>query len=415
MKKIIYLFFLLFITTFGENKVIVSYKENEPLLGKGHFLTFGKIPIATYENTTGYFSTVEIKGHNLEIKNNLKKIVIKNKGEILNEKEVEWNYDFFEIKNIDLEGLIVSLKWNNLEKDQIGVMINQWNLKPNNYEIEIDYHYENEVENLKFDINMPKFNPEIYLDINPNNPIIKKQEYNKDYLILKNIKLNHYDREITKNLESPEGIKVKLKSDLSIGNDEYLGIVELIPLTEKYPNIYVENVDKNDLFKNSEEVVIAVKLPKDLNFNSDYKIFGNLLEINYGESKKELLNKTLILSGKTQIKRTIALKNDKSFQNKIYLGNQEIEYRLLEKIGTIMDFYKNLKIRINENELLIDENGNSNSFVTPIGELRVENGRISLLLKNSKNFNQGEKISFEVLSPTNEILEEILLQLYLEN
>lgn len=73
MKKIIFLFFLINILIYSQNKVLINYKENEPLLGKGYYLTFGEIPIATYENTIGYFLTVEIIGKNLKIKEGLKK------------------------------------------------------------------------------------------------------------------------------------------------------------------------------------------------------------------------------------------------------------------------------------------------------------------------------------------------------
>lgn len=71
--------FLLNILIYSQNKVLINYKENEPLLGKGYYLTFGKSSIGTYENTTGYFSTIEIIGKNLKINEGLKKIIIKNK------------------------------------------------------------------------------------------------------------------------------------------------------------------------------------------------------------------------------------------------------------------------------------------------------------------------------------------------
>lgn len=89
--------------------MLINYKENEPLLGKGYYLTFGEIPIATYKNTIGYFSTVEIIGKNLKIKEGLKKIVITNQNNILKEIEIQ-KQDIIKIEDIELNGINVSLK-----------------------------------------------------------------------------------------------------------------------------------------------------------------------------------------------------------------------------------------------------------------------------------------------------------------
>lgn len=69
MKKIVFCIFLISLNLFAkEAQIIVSYKSNEPLLGNGRYLTLSEISLGTYENTIGYFSTVEILGKNLQIK-----------------------------------------------------------------------------------------------------------------------------------------------------------------------------------------------------------------------------------------------------------------------------------------------------------------------------------------------------------
>lgn len=171
MKKIIYLYFILTIFIYSQNKVLINYKENEPLLGKGYYLTFGKSSIGTYENTTGYFSTIEIIGKNLKINEGFKKNNYKKQNKILKEIKRD-NQDIIEIEDIELNGLNISLKWDFENKE---------------YTINIEYIYSEKIENMNLSIYMPKFNPEIYLDINPNITILKKQEYDKKYLILKKL------------------------------------------------------------------------------------------------------------------------------------------------------------------------------------------------------------------------------------
>lgn len=294
-------------------------------------------------------------------------------------------------------------------------MINQWDFEKKEYNVDIEYIYIDKIESINISINMPKFNPEIYLDINPNKIILKKQEYNKKYLILTKIRLNDYDMEITKNIDNSKDFKVKLNSKLTIENENYLGTINLVPLIEKYPNIYLENVDTEDIFKNSKEVAIGVQLSQNLNFNSDYKILGNLLEIQYGKYIKGILDKVIIINGKAEIKRILGLDNNFHIHKKIYLDNEDNQNIFLEKVGTMINNYKNLKIKIDNKEMLIDNNGNSELINTSIGNLKVEEGKITLLIENKDNIKQGDNIKFSILSLKNEILEEILLQIYLYN
>lgn len=294
-------------------------------------------------------------------------------------------------------------------------MINQWDFEKKEYNVDIEYIYIDKIESMNISINMPKFNPEIYLDINPNKIILKKQGYNKKYLILTKIRLNDYDMEITKNIDNSKDFKVKLNSKLTIENENYLGTINLVPLIEKYPNIYLENVDTEDIFKNSKEVAIGVQLSQNLNFNSDYKILSNLLEIQYGKYKKGILDKVIIINGKTEIKRILGLDNNFHIHKKIYLDNEDNQNIFLEKVGTMINNYKNLKIKIDDKEMQIDNNGNSELINTSIGNLKVEEGKITLLIENKDNIKQGDNIKFSILSLKNEILEEILLQIYWYN
>lgn len=407
--KIIYLFLILSTLIFSKNEVIINYRENEPLLGKGHYLKIGQIPIATYEGTTGYFSTVDIKGKNLEIKEGLKKIIIKRKDEIIKNQELKWEDKYFEIREINLNGLEITLKWDSLRKDQLEIMIEKWDFQKKEYEIEIEYHYDEKIEIMKLYIKMPQFNPKVYLDIDSSGPILKKQEYDKKNLILKKIKLNDYDMNIIEN-----GLKVKLNSELSIGNKEYLGKVKLVPLIEIYPEIYLEESNQEDIFKNSKEIVIAAQLPKDLNFNTNYIIFGNLLELNYRGNKKEILEKTIILDGKNTIKRIIALEKQ-SLDGKIYLDEMEKDYYLLEKIGNMIKKYKNLKLKIMDTEVEIDKEGNSDVVITRLADVQVIQGKIVLFFKEPNQIKQGDELLFEILSLKDEILEEIELKIYFKN
>lgn len=417
MRKVIYFFLLVCITAFGNNRVTINYKENEPLLGNDHYLTFAQTSLGTYEDTIGYFSTIEIIGKNLELKNNLKKIVIKYNGEILKNEKIEWKHESFELKNLKLNGVTISLKWYNLQKDQIGLMLNEWSLEEQNHEIEIEYHYNNnKIEKMTLDINLPKFNPEIYLDIDLDAPIIKRQEYGKKIIILKKIKLKEYDLEITKNSSLKSGLKVKVNSKLSIGNNEYLGVVRVFPLIEKYPNIYIENVNPDNIFENSKEIDIGLELPNDLNYNDNYKIFGNLLEIHYGAFKKEVLGKVVIADGQKEIKRVFGLEKNDEVQVKICLNNDYGKhYKILEKNGQMLNNYKSLKLNINNEEKIIDSEGNSSDIAISIGKIKVENGKISILIEDKKALTQGEEVKFSILTGKDEILEHVNIQIFLEN
>ncbi len=180
MGKIFILLLLICLKLMGEESSIsINYKVDEPLLGKGYYLTLSDIPVANYPNTVGYFSSVNIEGKNLKIEKDLKKIIIKRSGEVIRETDVTWEKYVFDIKGLDLGGLVIDLRWVILNRQKIDVMISEWNLEDGSYELEIEYIYPEKKDIQKMKISMPKFNPDIYLDFDYKTPILKKQEYNK--------------------------------------------------------------------------------------------------------------------------------------------------------------------------------------------------------------------------------------------
>ncbi|WP_407536441.1 hypothetical protein QCB49_11245 (plasmid) [Cetobacterium somerae] len=125
-----------------------------------------------------------------------------------------------------------------------------------------------------------------------------------------------------------------------------------------------------------------------------------------------MLEKTIILDGKNKIKRVVAFNNIKN-NEKIYLDDNEKNFIILEREGKMIGKYKNLKIKVNNEEIIINENGDSESVSTFLGKLQVEQGKIVLIL-NEKELKQGSELKFKVLNFKNEILEEITLQIYLK-
>lgn len=124
MKNILILLLLIYTNIMAtKNVVTLKYKSNEPLLGKGHYLVLSDIPIPTYPNTVGYFSTVDILGKNLKIDKNLEKVIIKKGKEIIKEKSVIWDKYTFQMEKIDLDGLIIELKWKSLNRQKMELMI----------------------------------------------------------------------------------------------------------------------------------------------------------------------------------------------------------------------------------------------------------------------------------------------------
>lgn len=423
MGKIFILLLLICLKLMGEESSIsINYKVDEPLLGKGYYLTLSDIPVANYPNTVGYFSSVDIEGKNLKIEKDLKKIIIKRSGEVIRETDVTWEKYAFDIKGLDLGGLVIDLRWVILNRQKIDVMISEWNLEDGSYELEIEYIYPKKKEIQKMKISMPKFNPDIYLDFDYKTPILKKQEYNKKYLVVKKIALNDYDLEITKNRENLEGLKLILSKEASIEGknteeNQYISSVKIVPLIEKYPKVFVEERDSENIFKNSKEIFIGLELPKDIEYNSNYKISGDILKVKYRDLEKVLIDKIIIIDGINEVTKTIGITNWYGEGEKIYIDNTNDgkRYYEIESINEVQKNYKNLKIKIGDLEKDIDSEGDSEIISLENMKIKVEDGTVSVSFDELNNFNQGMELKYDILSNRNEIIDRIKLKFYMEN
>lgn len=426
MIKIFIILFLVSIKAIGEtnNVVSINYKYNEPLLGKGHYLTISDIPIPTYSNTTGYFSNVEIVGKNLKIERDLKKVIVKKGKEIIKEKEVEWKQYSFEMEELDLDGIVINLKWKSLNRQKMDLMILNWNLEKKSYELQIEYEYPNKKEIQKLNINMPEFNPDIYLNFDYKLPILKRQEYGKKYLIVKKISLNEYDLEITKNNEKKDGLKLILskfanieEENVKVDSKEEENKIRIVPLIEKYPNVFVEELDNNDIFKNSKEIFIGLELPKDIKYNSNYKIIGDILEIEYGKTKKTLIDKIIITNGMNKVSKVIVLANWYKENERIFINNlnEKQKYYEIESIGQVQRMYKNLKIKIDGKEEEINKDGISKLISLDNIKIKVENGIVCLSIIDLNLLEQEFEINYDILNNKDEVIDRVNLKFYLEN
>lgn len=423
MGKIFILLLLICLKLMGEESSIsINYKVDEPLLGKGYYLTLSDIPVANYPNTVGYFSSVNIEGKNLKIEKDLKKIIIKRSGEVIRETDVTWEKYAFDIKGLDLGGLVIDLRWVILNRQKIDVMISEWNLEDGSYDLEIEYIYPEKKDIQKMKILMPKFNPDIYLDFDYKTPILKKQEYNKKYLVVKKIALNDYDLEITKNRESLEGLKLILSKEASIEGknteeNQYISSVKIVPLIEKYPKVFVEERDSENIFKNSKEIFIGLELPKDIEYNSNYKISGDILKVKYRDLEKVLIDKIIIIDGMNEVTKTIGITNWYGEGEKIYIDNTNDgkRYYEIESINEVQKNYKNLKIKIGDLEKDIDSEGDSEIISLENMKVKVEDGTVSVSFNELNNFNQGMELKYDILSNRNEIIDRIKLKFYMEN
>ena len=171
------------------------------------------------------------------------------------------------------------------------------------------------------------------------------------------------------------------------GDNHYVNSVKFIPLIEKYPEIFLEELDFGNIFKNSKEIYIGVELPKDLNYTMNYKISGDILSIAYKNKKKTLIDKIIILSGRKDISKIIGITKN----------------------------YKNLKIKFNDIEEIIDGSGNSNIISLESIDLKVERGKVFICINDLDKFVQGMEFTYTILSSDNEIIEKINLKFYIEN
>lgn len=423
MKNIFILVFLVYTNIMaGRNELTLKYKYNEPLLGKGHYLIVSDIPVPTYPNTVGYFSNVEILGKNLQISKDLEKVTIKKDGKIIREEKVDWNNYIFQMENIDLDGLVVDLKWKSLNRQKIELALSEWNLEEKNYRLEIEYTYPSGNEIMLLNIEMPEFNPDIYLDFDYRTPILKKQEYEKKYLIVKKIVLSDYDLEITKSNDKLDGLRLILSPNAIIEgdnseNNHYKNDVKIVPLIEKYPGIFIEELNYGDVFKNSKEIYIGVELPKDIRYNSNYKISGNILSAVYKNKKKPLIDKIIILNGEREIFKTVGIRKNHSTQDRIYVESLEKNgnYYEIESSDIIDRNYKNMKIKLGNIVEVIDNLGNSKIITLENMKFKVEKGEVFVLIDDLTKVAQGTEISYKIIDKNGDIIDKINLKFYVEN
>ncbi|MGL4652781.1 hypothetical protein [Cetobacterium sp.] len=420
MKKVLLMFFMYLNLFANENVLSLNYKENEPLLGKGYYLVLSDIPVANYPNTIGYFSSVDIEGKNLPIEKDLEKVSIKKDGILIIEKNVEWDQYTFSLNEIDLDGLKINLKWKSINRQKMELMISEWDLLKKQYKIEVEYHYPDRKEILNLNLNMPQFNPEIYLNFDYKLPILKKQELGKKYIILKKIGLNDYDLEITKNTINSEGLKLELAEKVSIkgtGEDEeYSEVARVLSLLEVYPKIFVENSSEN-IFENSKDVYIALELPHNLELSKSYVVNEEILSLSYNKIKKRVIEKVVILPQNNEVSKKIALNKWYIPGEKIYIDDfkETTGYYLLEGEGEIVGKYANLKIKVDEIEEMIDGFGESEEIHLNFIRMKVENGRVSICIDKPKELVQGKEVEYKILDAKGNVLEKVKLNFYIEN
>lgn len=411
MKSCVYILFILFVKiVFSENYIKVEYKKDQPILGRKNYLILSDVPIPSYNNTVGYFSTVDIQGKNLRIEKDLEKIVIKKEGVTLVEKEVEWDSYFFEIQNISLDGISLNLKWNKLNRQRMELAIAEWDLDAQNQKIAIEYHYQQKIDKIILDIIMPEFNPNIYLNFDYNLPIVKKQEYNRKYIVLKKLGLNEYDLEITKNRLNKNGLTLKLNSEQLLEGENYSENVKLVLLKEIYSNIFEEVSETENMLIDEKEVYLAVELPESVNYNQNYQIKGNILDVVYGEEYKSVINKIVIADGFKRVEKEIGLGKMNSINDEINLNslNKNKGQYVIKESGDIYGRYSNLRIVIDQREILVDERGNSKKEEFDFGSFVVKDGDVILELKKNS-------VEYLVVSDKDEKIEHVNIKFYKEN
>ncbi|MGL5208038.1 hypothetical protein [Cetobacterium sp.] len=228
--------------------------------------------------------------------------------------------------------------------------------------------------------------------------------------------------EITKSENKLDGLRLILKPEGVIEGDNqdtnyYRNTIKVVPLIEKYPGIFLEELDYGNIFKNSKEIFIGLELPKDLNYNKTYKISGDILSIAYKNKKNTLIDKIVILSGEKKIFKIIGITKNYNSQDKIQIGDSEKnnKYYEVESSNSINKNYKNLKIKLNNIEEVIDNLGNSRVILFENMKIKVENGKVFVSIDELEKFEQGQEITYDILNKNNEIIDKINLKFYMEN
>lgn len=158
-------------------------------------------------------------------------------------------------------------------------------------------------------------------------------------------------------------------------------------------------------------------MPKNLNYNSTYKITGDILQVSYGKEKKELINKIILTDGKKDVNKVIGINKAYNLGNKIYIDNSDFGqgYYELESSEKVQENYKNLILKIQDFEISIDSFGNSKIHIFYFGKLKVERGKVYITIDDLEKLTQGEEIKYTILNSEKQEVEDVKVKLYLEN
>ena len=137
----------------------------------------------------------------------------------------------------------------------------------------------------------------------------------------------------------------------------------------------------------------------------------------YKNKKNTLIDKIVILSGKKEVFKVIGITKNYNSQDKIQIGDSEKnnKYYEIESSNTIDKNYKNLKIKLNNIEEIIDDFGNSRVILVENIKIKVENGKVFVAIDDLEKFEQGQEITYDILNKKNEIIDKINLKFYMEN
>ncbi|MGL5664390.1 MAG: hypothetical protein ACRCW8_11545, partial [Cetobacterium sp.] len=122
-------------------------------------------------------------------------------------------------------------------------------------------------------------------------------------------------------------------------------------------------------------------------------------------------------SGEKEIFKIIGITKNYNSQDKIQIGDSEKnnKYYEVQSSNSINKNYKNLKIKLNNIEEVIDNLGNSRVILFENMKIKVENGKVFVSIDELEKFEQGQEITYDILNKNNEIIDKINLKFYMEN
>lgn len=91
------------------------------------------------------------------------------------------------------------------------------------------------------------------------------------------------------------------------------------------------------------------------------------------------------------------------------------KYYEVESLNSVNKNYKNLKIKLNNIEEVIDNLGNSRVILFENMKIKFENGKVFVSIDELEKFEQDQEITYDILNKNNEIIDKINLKFYMEN